>query len=106
MTDISNPSTGQMLSYEIVYGVLEGTQAEDIQELVFIPLDRARELAILHIALRTSHTWGEFRALLPSTVYAQVVEHLRENYEGPDEDVELDEDADPFVPKDADPFVP
>ena len=74
MTDTRNPSTRQTPPSEIVYGVLEGTQ-----ELVFLPIDRARELAILHIALRTSRTWGEFRAILPSTVYAQVVEHLREN---------------------------
>lgn len=89
MTDTSNPSTGQTLPCEIVYGVLEGTQ-----ELVFLPIDRARELAILHIALRTSHTWGEFWAILPSRVYAQVVEHLREN------DVEPGENADPFVRED------
>src|SRR5262245_114249 len=87
--ETSNPSPGQTPPRELVYGVIEATE-----QLVFLPLHRARELALLRSALYTSPTWGAFRAALPRTVYAQVRKHLRENEATPGKD------ADPFDPED------
>lgn len=56
------PSNG-----EVVYGEVD-------HYLVFIPRERAVELASIHQALWSSATWGEFRSRIPRHDYAQILE--------------------------------
>ncbi len=53
-------------SKEIIYG-------ERADQLIFIPKQRALELASIHEALNTSKTWGEFKSRVPRS-------HLRRSF--------------------------
>ncbi len=59
----------------IVYGVTG-------MGLIFIPEQRAQELAHVFVALTTAKTWGEFRKMLPSETYEKYLQ-LSEHYQGP-----------------------
>jgi hypothetical protein len=62
------------LETELVYGVItRGSLGFDEAELVFIPQERAQELAIIHRALGSAPTWGELRDRLPPSAYDELL---------------------------------
>jgi hypothetical protein len=54
---------------ELVYGVAWG-------QLIFIPRNRAEELAATYTAINNSETWGDFQDRVPAYIYRQAVERL------------------------------
>jgi hypothetical protein len=61
---------------EVVY-------ADYNDELIFLPIELALELAQIRTALDNSKTWGEFQANVPAHVYEEIMEGMKD-----DEDLE------------------
>ena len=76
----------------LVYGILPS------EEAVFIPAERAVELAQAHRALMTATTWGELKAKAPAPLYQDLLERFRDRA---DDDEALPSEEQPF---DADDF--
>lgn len=79
-------------SKEIIYG-------ERADQLIFIPKERALELARIHEGLNTSKTWGEFKSRVPAHIYEEVLEMMQDEFDEDEENAAPELDS-PFDPED------
>ena len=56
--------------------------------------DRAQEIASIHHAIKSSITWGEFKAAMPSKEYDKIIEWYMEGIE-----YDEDEEPEPLAPE-------
>ena len=73
---------------KLVFGVIRG--GAGIDTLVFIPAERATELAAIHFAIAKATTWHRFVEMIPVHVWSQLLQDLEDNDSTPDLDSKFD----------------
>lgn len=80
--------TARWRGSKLVFGVICG--GAGIDTLVFIPAERATELAAIHFAIAKAKTWRQFAEMIPAHVWSKLLHDLEDNESTPDLDSKFD----------------
>jgi hypothetical protein len=86
---IREAATARWRGLNLVYGVIYcGATSKDT--LVFIPVERAKQLAAIHGAIKLARTWREFQQMISVEDWNELVAEIRQDDWTPDPDEAFD----------------
>jgi hypothetical protein len=86
--EVRKKATASWRGSRLVFGVICG--GAGIDTLVFIPAERATELAVIHFAIAKAKTWRQFAEMIPPHVWSKLLHDLEDNESTPDLDSKFD----------------